>query len=75
MDDRVAAVLNLDAPQSVEVMLYDSAGREVRRVWQGPAGDMQRIEVETSTLSTGVYSVQARTTEGEVAAARFTVVR
>lgn len=75
VDDRVAAVLNLDAPQSVEVMLYDSAGREVRRVWQGPAGDMQRIEVETSTLSTGVYSVQARTTEGEVAAARFTVVR
>ena len=56
---RTRTALAVRAAGAVRVALVDALGREVARLWDGPAPD--RIEVEGRALAPGVYTLVVRT--------------
>lgn len=67
--------LTLDAPQTVEAVLYDVTGRRVRTLFDGaaPAGPLT-IELRADGLAPGVYAVRA-ITGASLSEARVVVAR
>ncbi|MGB3541594.1 CotH kinase family protein [Rubrivirga sp.] len=66
--------VDLDVVEPVTVEVLDVRGRRVLEVWDGPLADGAVLEVETSSLSSGVYVVRA-TTAAETATRRLAIVR
>lgn len=73
--DATRLQLSLDAPEALEVALYDVTGRRVRLLFDGtaPAGTLS-LDVRASGLASGVYSVRA-TAGTAVSTARVVVAR
>ena len=72
---RVSVALTLSGPSRARVVVYDTLGREVAVLLDGPTGAGERVaEVDTSSWPVGVYVVRV-TAGGRVASARLIVVR